>query len=135
MSNSATITRIRSKRRPIDRAALESGAVDLRGVTDGREFPPVHPGEILRLDFLEPLDVTAYRLAKDIKVPLNRITAILAGQRAVSADTALRLARYFGTSAKFWLSLQEAFDLAIAGGISKKAIRGITPLVERRLSA
>lgn len=70
-----------------------------------------HPGGILREEFLEPLGVTPYRLAKDIGVPGTRIWEICHEKRSITADTALRLARYFGTSAKFWLSLQEDFDL------------------------
>ena len=72
---------------------------------------PIHPGEILQADFLEPLGVSQYRLAQDISVPARRINEIVHGKRAVSADTALRLARYFGTSERFWLNLQARFDL------------------------
>ena len=77
-------------------------------------LPPVHPGEVLRHDFLEPLGLSAHALALALRVPANRITAILAGTRAVSADTALRLARHFGTSAGFWLNLQKAYELEVA---------------------
>jgi addiction module HigA family antidote len=72
-------------------------------------FP--HPGRLLREEFLEPMGVTPYRLAKEIGVPLTRITAILAGQRAVTADTGLRLDRYFGLSEGYWLGLQQDYDL------------------------
>ncbi len=72
---------------------------------------PIHPGEVLQADFLEPLGVSQYRLAQDISVPARRINEIVHGKRAVSADTALRLARYFGTSERFWLNLQARFDL------------------------
>ena len=72
---------------------------------------PIHPGEVLQADFLEPLGVSQYRLAQDISVPARRINEIVHGKRAVSADTALRLARYFGTSDRFWLNLQARFDL------------------------
>jgi addiction module HigA family antidote len=78
------------------------------------DFPPIHPGEILREEFLEPLEITPYRLAKDISVPLTRITAILAGERSISADTALRLSRYFGMSESFWMNLQVHYDLECA---------------------
>jgi len=71
----------------------------------------VHPGEVLKEDFLKPMGITAYKLAKDINVPRNRITAILQGKRAISSDTALRLAKYFGTTAKLWMNLQTAYDL------------------------
>jgi antitoxin HigA-1 len=76
-----------------------------------RKIAPIHPGEILQADFLEPLGVSQYRLAQDISVPARRINEIVHGKRAVSADTALRLARYFGTSERFWLNLQARFDL------------------------
>jgi addiction module HigA family antidote len=76
-----------------------------------RKMAPIHPGEILQADFLEPLGVSQYRLAQDISVPARRINEIVHGKRAVSADTALRLARYFGTTERFWLNLQARFDL------------------------
>ena|SRR5438874_1707352 len=76
-----------------------------------RKQRPIHPGEILALEFLEPLAVTQYRLAKDISVPPRRINEIVHGKRAISADTALRLGRYFGTTERFWLNLQARFDL------------------------
>jgi antitoxin HigA-1 len=74
-------------------------------------LPNIHPGEILRLEFLEPLAITPYRLSKDIGVAQTRISEILAEKRSITADTALRLARYFGNSAQFWLSLQSQYDL------------------------
>lgn len=76
-----------------------------------RKLAPIHPGEVLQEDFLDPLGVSQYRLAQDISVPARRINEIVHGKRAVSADTALRLARYFGTSERFWLNLQARFDL------------------------
>ena len=78
-----------------------------------RKLAPIHPGEVLALDFLEPLGVSQYRLAKDISVPARRINEIVHGTRSVSADTALRLARYFGTSDRFWLNLQARYDLEV----------------------
>jgi antitoxin HigA-1 len=74
-------------------------------------LPNIHPGEILREEFLRPLGITAYRLAKDVGVPQTRISEILAGRRSITADTGARLGRYFKTSARFWLNLQAAFDL------------------------
>ena len=71
----------------------------------------VHPGEILKLDFLEPLGITPYRIAKDIGVPQTRISQIVRGIRPITLDTAVRLARYFGTTVQFWLNLQTHFDL------------------------
>lgn len=76
-----------------------------------RKLSPIHPGEVLLFDFLEPLALSQYRLAHDITVPPRRINEIVHGKRAISADTALRLARYFGTSDRFWLNLQARFDL------------------------
>lgn len=76
-----------------------------------RKHRPIHPGEVLAAEFLEPLEVTQYRLAQDISVPPRRINEIVHGKRAISADTALRLARHFGTTERFWLNLQARFDL------------------------
>ena len=90
----------------------------------------VHPGEILREEFLKPLDVSAYRLSKAIGVPQTRLSQVLQGKRSVTADTALRLARYFGTSAKFWLGLQEDFDLEEELRHNARSLAKITPLAE-----
>lgn len=79
-----------------------------------RVMPPLHPGEILKEEFLDPLDMTPYALAKKLGVPVPRINDIARGKRAISADTALRLSRYFGNSARFWLNLQSSYDLQIA---------------------
>jgi addiction module HigA family antidote len=99
--------------------------VDYRDLTDAsrRRTGPVHPGRILKEDWLEPMGITAYRLAKDIKVPLTRVAAILAGRRAVSADTALRLARYFGTDARSWVNLQAHYDLEVARRKTESRVR------------
>ena len=78
-----------------------------------RKMSPVHPGEVLQEEFLAPLNITQYRVAKDTGVAARRINEIVHGTRSISADTALRLARYFGTSAQFWLNLQGHYDLAI----------------------
>ncbi len=78
-----------------------------------KRLAPVHPGEILQLEFLEPLGLSQYRLAKELKVPARRINEIVLGKRSVSADTALRLGRFFGTSELFWLNLQAAYDLDV----------------------
>ncbi len=71
----------------------------------------VHPGEILNLEFLGPLEITAYRLSKDLKIPQTRISEIVKGNRRITADTALRLSKYFGNSAKFWLGIQNDYDI------------------------
>jgi addiction module HigA family antidote len=77
-------------------------------------LPPVHPGEVLLEDFMKPLGLSQYRVAKDIGVPALRISQIVRGKRAITADTAMRLARYFGTSAVVWMRLQARYDLEIA---------------------
>src|SRR2546427_8662787 len=74
-------------------------------------LPPIHPGEILLEEFLKPMHISQYRVAKDISVPPRRINEIIQGKRAISADTALRLSRYFGTSERFWMNLQGRYDL------------------------
>ncbi len=78
-----------------------------------KKLSPVHPGEILLLEFLKPLDISQYRLAKEINVPPRRINEIVKGLRAITANTALRLARYFETSDRFWLNLQSHYDLEV----------------------
>ncbi len=77
------------------------------------KIPPVHPGEILQEEFLEPLSISQYRLSKDINVPPRRINEIVHGKRSISADTALRLGRFFGISPQFWINLQAHYDLEI----------------------
>ena len=79
-----------------------------------QRLPPVHPGEVLLEDFMKPLGLSQYRLAQDLGVPALRISQIVHGKRAVTADTALRLARYFGTSANVWMRLQARYDLEVA---------------------
>ena len=79
-----------------------------------RDFPPTHPGEILLEEFLKPMGISQYRLAKDIGVPAMRINKIVRGERGISADTALRLARYFGMSVEFWTGIQTHYDTEMA---------------------
>jgi len=76
-----------------------------------RKLEPIHPGEILLNDFLEPMGISQYRVARDISVPARRINEIVHGTRRITADTALRLSRYFGTTERFWLNIQSRFDL------------------------
>ncbi len=78
-----------------------------------RDFPPIHPGEILVKEFLEPLGISQYRLAKDIGVTPRRINEIVHGRRAISADTALRLSQFFGMEAQFWMNLQSRYDMEV----------------------
>jgi antitoxin HigA-1 len=91
-------------------------------------MPPVHPGEILLGEFLEPLHVSQYQLAKSVSVPPRRINEIVHGQRRISADTALRLARYFGTTERFWMNLQARYDLEVEKDRLGSALDEIQPL-------
>ncbi len=97
----------------------------------GRKLPPVSPGEILQEEFLRPLGISQYRLAKALTVPPRRINEIVHGKRAVTADTALRLARHFGTSERFWLNLQARYDLEIEkdrlGDRLRREVRVLVP--------
>jgi addiction module HigA family antidote len=79
-----------------------------------KKLPPIHPGEILLEEFLEPMGISQYRLAKSLSVPARRINEIVHGKRAITADTAIRLARYFGTSPQLWMNLQGRYDLDVA---------------------
>ena len=98
----------------ISREALDAGEVDLSDITDGENLAPVTPGDVLREEFMRPLKLSARALARDIDVPANRITEILRGERAITADTALRLGHRLKVSAEFWLNLQMAHDLEMA---------------------
>ena len=106
----------------IRREQLDAGLVDLKDVTTGKRIPPIHPGEILREDFLRPLGISVYALANAIKVPRSRVNDIVLGRRTITADTALRLGRYFGTSAEFWINLQAHYDLAVVKETSRRRI-------------
>jgi antitoxin HigA-1 len=79
-----------------------------------KKLPPIHPGEILLEEFLKPLGMSMNKLAKQLYVPANRITQIVEGDRSITGETALRLARYFGTSPEFWLGMQKDYDLQVA---------------------
>lgn len=106
----------------IRREELDAGRVDLKEVTTGKRIPPAHPGEILHEDFLEPMGISVYALANAIKVPRSRVNDIVRGRRAITADTALRLARYFGTTPEFWVNLQAHYDLEVAKDSSRRQI-------------
>ncbi len=99
-----------------------------------KRLPPVHPGEILLKDFLDPLEITRYRLAKDIGVDPRRIHAIVEGQRAVTAETALMLAKYFRTSAKFWMGIQSQYDLERVEDRIQKKLKAISHYKDVRAS-
>lgn len=93
-----------------------------------RALNPVHPGEILLEEFLKPLSISQYRLARDIHVPLRRVNEIVLGRRGISADSSLRLARYFSTTPQFWLNLQSRYELESARlAIEKKILKTIQP--------
>jgi antitoxin HigA-1 len=88
----------------------------------------IHPGEILKEEFLSPLGITAYRLAKETFLPQTRISEILKGKRRITADTALRFSKFFGTSAKFWLGLQDDYDLEEGKIKKEKELNDIKPI-------
>lgn len=97
-------------------------------MTTSATMPPIHPGEILQEEYLDPLSVSQYRLARAIDVPPRRINEIVHGKRGISADTALRLARYFATSERFWLNLQNRYDIEIERDRLSAILDEITPL-------
>jgi addiction module HigA family antidote len=88
----------------------------------------IHPGEVLKEEFLEPLGITAYRLSKETFIPQTRVSEILKGNRRITADTALRLSKYLGTSAKFWLGLQDDYDLEEESISKKQSFNNIKPI-------
>ncbi|MET3229948.1 UNVERIFIED_ORG: addiction module HigA family antidote [Burkholderia sp. 1263] len=111
----------------IKRSDLNS--IDFSDIDAGDSIPEIHPGEILRNEFLEPLGMSVNALALALRVPAPRINDIVRGKRAISADTALRLERYFGASAQFWLHLQIAYDLRVATAAAGEQIeREIEPM-------
>ena len=112
----------------IKREDLDLQAVDFSDVASGRRLPPVHPGEILRDEFLMPLGLSVYRLARALKISRPRLNDIVLGRRGVTIDTALRLGRYFGTTPEFWINLQARHDLDVAERTSRLEIeRQIEP--------
>ena len=98
----------------VRRELLDSGEIDLSEVTDGTHLPPIHPGQVLKHEYLAPLDMSVYALAHSLAVSRSRMNEIVQGHRAITAETALRLGRFLGTSADFWLGLQAAYDLEVA---------------------
>ena len=106
----------------IKREDIDNRRVDFSDVQSGRRLPPVHPGAILRDEFLAPMGISVYELANAIKAPRSRVNDIVLGRRAVSTDTALRLGRYFGTSPEFWINLQARYDLDIADRALRRRI-------------
>ena len=98
----------------VKREDVDRREVDFSDVTSGRRLPPVHPGEILRDEFLTPMELSVYRLARALKISRPRLNDIVLGRRGVTTDTALRLGRYFGTTPEFWINLQSRHDLDVA---------------------
>ncbi|MXW81203.1 MAG: HigA family addiction module antidote protein [Gemmatimonadetes bacterium] len=98
----------------IKREELDKQEVDFSDVASGRRLPPVHPGEILRDEFLTPMEISVYRLAQAIKVSRPRLNDIVLGRRSITTDTALRLGRYFDMTPEFWINLQTRYDLDVA---------------------
>jgi len=94
----------------------------------------VHPGEILNYEFLEPFEITAYRLSKDLKIPQTRISEIIKGNRRITADTALRLSKYFGNSAKFWLGIQNDYDIEEEKENKEKELNEISQFVNKNVA-
>ena len=90
-----------------------------------KKLKNTHPGEILQEEFLQPLEISAYKLSKDIGIPQTRISSIIKGKRRITADTALRLSKYFGNSAKFWLGLQDDFDIEEEKNQKKAELKAI----------
>ncbi len=127
MSKLSTITDYWETTMVIKRSEL--GSIDFSDIGTGESIPETHPGEILRSEFLEPLGMSVNALALALRVPAPRINDIVRGKRAISADTALRLERYFGASAQFWLNLQIAYDLRVATAAAGEQIeREIEPM-------
>jgi addiction module HigA family antidote len=96
-----------------------------------KKLPPIHPGEILLEEFLKPMGISQYRLSRDIGVPPRRINEIVHGKRSITADTALRLARYFGTSERFWMNLQSRYDLELEKDkLGRRLIDEVHPIAQ-----
>jgi antitoxin HigA-1 len=115
----------------IKREDLDARRVNFTDVTTGKRLPLIHPGEILRVDFLAPMKISVYSLAQAIKVPRSRVNDIVLCRRGVTADTAFRLARYFGTSPEFWINLQARHDLDAADRKLRRRIeREVAPRPE-----
>ncbi len=106
----------------IKREDVDNRTVDFSGIATGRRLPPIHPGEILRDEFLTPMGISVYELANAIKVPRSRVNDVALGRRAITTDTAMRLGRYFRTSSEFWLNLQSRYDLEVANRTIRRKI-------------
>ncbi len=111
----------------VRREDLERGAVQFSDVVAGGRLAPVHPGEVLRDEFLAPMDLSVYALAKALKVSRARLNDLVRGRRAVTTDTALRLGRYFGTTPDFWINLQVRYELDASDALRARIEREIAP--------
>ncbi len=113
----------------IMREDVDAGLIDFSDIAEPGMAPlaPVHPGDVLKHDFLEPLRMSVYGLANALQVPRTRLNDIVLGRRAITAETALRLARYFGTTADFWIGLQARYELDVARRNCGAALAGIVP--------
>jgi antitoxin HigA-1 len=118
----------------VPRTSNASITIELGGLTMNNRMRPIHPGEILREEFLVPLGMSARQLARALDVPANRVSSIVAGKRDVSADTALRLGKALGTGPEVWLNLQQTYDLRTAE-LDKKAKRSRVKVVVRARAA
>ena len=106
----------------IKREDIDRRIVEFSDIASGRRLPPVHPGEILRDEFLTPMGISVYELANAIKVPRSRANDIVLGRRGITTDTAMRLGRYFGMSPEFWINLQARYDLDVADRTLRRKI-------------
>ena len=107
---------------------VDKKTINFSDVAKGNQLPLIHPGEILRDEFLIPMEMSVYQLAKDIHVPRTRLNDIVLGRRSITPDTALRLSRYFGITPEFWLNLQMRYDLEDANrNLKKKIAKEILP--------
>ena len=112
----------------IKREDIDSQRVGFSDIHSGRRLPPVHPGDILRDEFLTPMGISVYELANAIKVTRSRVNDIVLGRRAITTDTALRLGRYFGMTPEFWINLQAHYDLDVASRTLRRRIeREVSP--------
>lgn len=106
----------------IKREELDRREVDLSDVVSEQRLPPVHPGQILRDDYLVPMGMSVYRLARELRMPRPRLNDVVLGRRAVTVDTALRLGYYLGTTPEFWINLQTRYDLDVADRTVRRRI-------------
>ena len=117
----------------VRRQCFRCGNYRLPLINNMNKLSNIHPGEVLKEEFLKPLRISAYRLSMDLGIPQTRISQILKGRRRITADTALRLSRYFGTSAKFWLGLQDDYDIEAESSIRLNEFNSIKKFPEKAI--